>query len=579
MTTPKRALSTRHASLPIALIVLLLAAPLAPASAQAGSRIALSEAQVACNSAQLGALLSRTRVTSPDGTVPPLPQSLLVSYSNRFGFYEGLVVGLPRFRPSVEPPVFPPEIPGPEHQLAYHLDPSVRELLLNPERTPLEQVSLTRETSTSNLVEPGDPFAVVVAVDPTLGPPAETPGPADLVIDNLEGGRAADTKPGRGLTESGLTDLCHTLFTPVDRRVFAILQRALRVEVFDPLRELRYDTRIALYRAEDPEEYRAAIHLVDPETGELDPTPLVAHVRVEVDSGGALAGGRLTVPEHVHPDRSETLGRVMIVEPLFGGVESEYAAAVAYPIGGPLPAAPETFWNFDWSEVLEETAWNLGPPTATEACGHGTAQEIAATPRANPELEHMALDMGGGLTADPAVYDRVVADVSAIRSSFPELPEVRYVGRWRPDQLILSVTPAAFRQIEAGAYDAWNCLNTWYELEQTDLAEHSDRWLVLTFDGVYDVPVLAADYAALPGIAAAEPNGTGADGSELCGSIEGTTHHYVVRQASGDCPAGCTREGLTHFTSAPGQVPEPAGTWTSGDPAPRPAWAEGCGPR
>lgn len=566
---------------PLAAALLVLLAALTTAAGAAGAeRQTLTPAQVACDRAQLGALLARMRLTGPGGAPPSSPQILFVSYANRFGFYDGMVVGRSVFRPAAEPPVVPRPTPGPEHQLGFHLNPSVRELLLNPERAPLEQVSLTREASTSNLVEPGGPFEVILEVNPTLG----GHGSGDLVIDNLSAPRAdgtgvrpADTKPGRGLAEAGLTDLCHARFTELDRKVFSILQRTLRPDVFDMSRNLRYDTQIAIFRGEDPEVYRADVYLVDPESGVRHPVPLEARIRVVVDGSDRLTDGHLNLPVHALPNGPNATGVVAIARPLFGGVDSESIGVVAYPVGGPVPAAPESFWDFDWRDVLEDTAWNEGSTPGVRSCGQGTAEEIAATPRAAANLEHLARDMGGGLTADQAIYERVVADVGAIRTGHPELPVVDHRGAWRPDELILSVAPDTYRLIADGRYEAWDCLNDWYDVAQVRPAQLSEDRVLLAFDGVYDVPVLAADYAALPGVTAAEPNGWGADGSDLCGSIDGATYRYVVRVASGDCPAGCIDEELTLFTSEPGEAPVLRETWNSDDGTPRPAWAAGCG--
>ena len=56
----------------------------------------------------------------------------------------------------------------------------------------------------------------------------------------------------------------------------------------------------------------------------------------------------------------------------------------------------------------------------TPRCGHGSFAEMAATPRADFEIESMALAMGGGLTAPQALYDRVKADMASIRQQKPE---------------------------------------------------------------------------------------------------------------------------------------------------------------
>jgi hypothetical protein len=217
--------------------LLLLAAIAAPAAADR-----LTPEQVECDRQRLAALVERMEVETVDTTQAPA-RMVLVSYSNRHGFFQGTVVGMPWPRTIlVTAAPIPPE---PETLLSFHLNPAVREHLVNPRRTPLSQVSLTREISASNLVLPGDVRTAALRIDPTLALTPGGSGAGDLVIDNLAvpatgpGFRPADTKPGRGLRATGLTEACHSGFVPVDLHVFALLQRVLGVELADFLRLVR----------------------------------------------------------------------------------------------------------------------------------------------------------------------------------------------------------------------------------------------------------------------------------------------------------------------------------------------------
>src|SRR5262245_17273958 len=53
--------------------------------------------------------------------------------------------------------------------------------------------------------------------------------------------------------------------------------------------------------------------------------------------------------------------------------------------------------------------------------GQASPEEIAATPRQFPDLERLAIKMGGTFTPNPVIYARVVSDVTGIRSSNPQL--------------------------------------------------------------------------------------------------------------------------------------------------------------
>ncbi|MFP3939084.1 MAG: hypothetical protein ACOC7L_01705 [Acidobacteriota bacterium] len=562
------------------LALLLGLAPGSAPAAHADERNALTPAQVSCNRAQLHALLERVEVETAGGPASRA-QSVFVTYANRSGFYEGLVVGTPWTR---EVRAFAaPEEPVPEVHLAFHLNPDVRTLLLNPERIPLDQLSLTRETSTSNLVPPGDGLATVLRLDPTLSP--SPGGPGDLVIDNLDGAppdgpgpRAADTKPGRGLTEAGLTDLCHGRLTGLDRRVFSILQRTVRVELADLQRSLRYDTRIAILRAEEPEEYLADVYLVDPESGELYPEPLELRIEASLDSEGRLAAGRIEAGMVPTPGTAQAEGAVHAVRPVFPGVEAGYETLATVQVTSDPEATPGVppVAGFDWRDVLSETAWKPARPAPKE-CGLGTAAEIAATPRADENLELLALALSPGVTAEQEIYDRLVRDVTAIRELEPaegvSLENVPFLAFHTGRTLILTVDGLeTFRAMEEDEYDAWDCLNDWYGFEGAEFdaaspAEHP--WVLVRLKGLYALDLVAAEYEALPGVVSAQPERIDRPAigflPSLCASVDGATYRYFF-----DHPQGSAL--LYHYrVTADGEV-ELVGVHDQQSAAPPPPW-------
>lgn len=547
---------------PLVPLVLLLGIALgSPPAARADDRNVLTVGQVACNRGQLQALLERVEVETVPGP-ESRARSVLVGYANRFGFYEGLVVATPWTR---EVLVFvAPETPVPELHLAFHLNPDVRTLLLNPERAPLSQVSLTREASTSNLVPPGDPLATVVRFDPTLAP--DPGGAGDLVIDNLDGPppggagpRAADTKPGRGFADAGLTDLCHTRFTALDRRVFAVLQRVLRLELADLQRSLRYDTRIAVLRGQAPDEYLADVYLVDPETGELYPEPLVLRIEVGLGSDGRLAEGRIEAGIVPKPGAARAEGGVHVIRPVFPGVEAGYEPLATVQVTSDPEATPGVppVAGFDWRAVLAETAWNPARPDPRE-CGQGTAAEIAATPRADENLELLAVALSPGVTAEQEIYDRMVRDVTAIRALPPvvdgvSLTEVPFLATHTGRTLLL--TPdglATYQAMENGDYRAWDCLNDWYGFEGADFEAAFPAelpWVRVRLKGLYDLHRVAAEYAALPGVVSAQPEGIDYPAvfylPSLCAAIDGTTYRYFFDFPQGSALTFYFRASLT----------------------------------
>ena len=186
--------------------------------------------------------------------------------------------------------------------------------------------------------------------------------------------------------------------------------------------------------------------------------------------------------------------------------------------------------------------------SAPPRCGQGSLFELAATPRVDWELENLAIFMSDGVTASQSVYDRVVADVAALRLEEPPFV-LDYAPPYDPQGLIVTLTPEAALAVRAGTYHAWDCLNSWYRVARVDPL--SDRSVILRFRGLLDVPRIAGDYAVLPGIVRTDTNdyaslatplpGAGA----LCGWAEGDTFYYFLRYP----------DPTRYYTSEPGHPP------------------------
>ena len=216
-----------------------------------------------------------------------------------------------------------------------------------------------------------------------------------------------------------------------------------------------------------------------------------------------------------------------------------------------------------------------GPMTGPCPMPLGSAADVALTPRSDENLELLALQLDeGALVATQATYDWVVDDVAAIRALDPDLAGIGYFPPHDGKTLALTPTEVAFQSIEAGQYSAWDCLNDFYGLESIvpSPLTITRSFVVLTLEGIYDLPQLAELYGQLPGIERAEANGFGGDGPKICAQRIARGIEYVVDDAGGDCPAGCTTHDAHHFESAaPGEV-EALDTWNSEDTAEAPEW-------
>jgi hypothetical protein len=321
----------------------------------------LTSPQVACNESQLSRLLTRASTTGAsleNGAAPSL--TTLVSYSNSVGFYEGLALTNEGVRCN---PGLPP-LGQPEYYLAFNINPSLRTLLLNPQRPELGQVELSREETSSNFVNPSDSTRIILSINPTLASSADS---GLLTINNFvvpavgspyNGFLASSTKPGRGLSQDGLLAPCHTAFTAQDRKVFAILQRIVRLVAVKGI--CRLDAKIAIFRGEDPHTYKIDAYVED-----LDGTPLgkaAAVLQIDWTSTGALSTGTLSILPACSGSSQSGCSTIRVrtgiglITPVLGGSERLHGGSqgVSFdPVTGPTAPVP-----IDFGALLRDTTWN-----------------------------------------------------------------------------------------------------------------------------------------------------------------------------------------------------------------------------
>jgi hypothetical protein len=209
-------------------------------------------------------------------------------------------------------------------------------------------------------------------------------------------------------------------------------------------------------------------------------------------------------------------------------------------------------------------------------CGKdlATDAELALTPRVDTNLEQLAMLVSGRLVAGQEEYDRVVSDVSAIRDMRPDLREIGF----RPTAgqgLIVRGDEDTISGMEAGEYDAWDCLNERFRAKSmmfgTDIMGVPNR-VRIEFDGIYRIDLLAERYARLPGIEDAAEEYLVGDGSTICLTKGESEWHYVVDQGTGDCPAGCIDHDYSYFISTEDGAITPSGSWAERSGEPAPAW-------
>jgi hypothetical protein len=321
----------------------------------------LTAEEVACNEKQIERLLQRMNAAKELYFTPQLPTTLLVSYSNSVGFYDGLLLTEQAFR------LGPGEIPPTdyqEHYLAFNINPSIRTVLLNPGRPEIAQVSFNREQSSSNLVASGSYFDLILTLNPTLG------DGDSLVINNFEepapgtpynGFLANSTKPGRGLIADGLLTPCHQKLTDFDRHVFSVLQRMVRGR--DEAAFFRPDMEFSIFRGEDPKTFRINFY---PIYEHFEPG---GRMGVELKMTWTPEGKLTTAVMKALPACAvagqlgctaikEIVPLVFLIPPLFGGNQYYDGSAdengVAY-VWHEGPSAPVTI---NLEALLAHTTWN-----------------------------------------------------------------------------------------------------------------------------------------------------------------------------------------------------------------------------
>jgi hypothetical protein len=238
----------------------------------------------------------------------------------------------------------------------------------------------------------------------------------------------------------------------------------------------------------------------------------------------------------------------------------------------------------DWVYVTESTTGRIlriatdgsaYRPTADPITGPcptpvGSADELALTPRAEPNLELLAFTLEpDNVVVSQATYDRVVSDVAASRALEPTLADVSYFQPHDGRRIQLEWTEAAALAFADGQYTAWDCLNEAYGLVGFNAYNSS---VDLELEGTYNNPLILERYLQLPGVTGGNPGVAIDDGPTICVSREGERYDYVFDDTGGNCAGRCTEHRAYHFASdASGQVTAVA-AWESTSGAPTPTW-------
>jgi len=163
--------------------------------------------------------------------------------------------------------------------------------------------------------------------------------------------------------------------------------------------------------------------------------------------------------------------------------------------------------------------------------------------RENLEAEMLAMDVTGQLRAPDQEYERIRRDLALIRATYPQLQQVIDDTDYVPNQLMVGLDNNL-------PHDGYKALNEYY-LVVSEQIYYSFR--LLTFCDNLNAPVLAPQYAALPEVQWAEPNGLiGIDDFITVTVWSDGTYWYDIDDGFMDCFDGCDCHRVWALTVSPG---------------------------
>jgi hypothetical protein len=201
-----------------------------------------------------------------------------------------------------------------------------------------------------------------------------------------------------------------------------------------------------------------------------------------------------------------------------------------------------------------------------------TPEEIEGSDRAYKEAGLMALWYCDELIASAEIYLRFDSALKLLRNTYADsIPEVNIPFQFPAvvSEILVGLTDSAALELQNGTYHEWDSLNTMFRLEEMEISMIYDivRWVKLTFKGQLHPDYLAPYYEQLDGVESASRNGYIGDWPNIYPWILDGRVTFLVRDAWGDCPAGCICSHLFYFKETDSGM-ECLGDWLNCDPLP-----------
>lgn len=204
----------------------------------------------------------------------------------------------------------------------------------------------------------------------------------------------------------------------------------------------------------------------------------------------------------------------------------------------------------------------------------GNPEDLAATPRADENLELLALAVEpDAVVVSQANYERVVADVAAIRALVPELASIEYRPSHDGRSVALSFADEGVDAWAMGEFRGLDCLNEALGATFSPAFDNFDFFYrQVSLRGIHNMPRVAQLYDQLPGISPAEISDGPGDGPTWCIGRNGADYEYIIDRAMGDCSSGCREHEAHRFSSEVAGKATPLEIWRSADGEPPPSW-------
>lgn len=218
----------------------------------------------------------------------------------------------------------------------------------------------------------------------------------------------------------------------------------------------------------------------------------------------------------------------------------------------------------------DDSVSTKAPPTDT---GHSDALAL------NREADEAALWLSGELTSPTALYSTIVSDLAAIRAQYSaSVPAVsiQFVAWWLPSKLIVYVNDDLRQKIlthQPSPLDDMNSAMGAIEVDSRSLGVPGHHDVTILFVGRKHPQRLGDQYMTVPGVTGAyEDSWLGDSPNTYPWYIPGGMS-YLVRDARGDCPAGCEDNIFHYFKRVNGQA-QYVGSYHLGVDAEPAWWAE-----